>query len=385
MAFLSFSIPSRLLCALPLLLSPPLWAQDSEAQPRSSETEGPSEVQARATSDSAGPESGPRAAGPAEDPSQSPGITEPAAPPEPSAAPAWKVGLAHYSVGDHDQALATLRPRLLACEIEQSSCDTDERATLFASLAIVQAGGTGEHRAAVQSFRRALTYRDDLVLLPQYQTPAIVSAFKEAQSGKPAGESPAPERAGSVPLSDDNYDEEDEEEASIDDRGRGNLFLLTMGDVEYLQLEAGNRDLFGRSTARGALELSEGQTLLRGGGDVTAGVIPSDSSGFTFGVRLRGGGIWGDEATPYGSMEAVIGSVMGPRRDHTFFYLLGSFGASYFSKADMGAFSAGFRGGASFGRFSFAACFSTLANENLAGLGIGLQLGLGQLFDFNGS
>jgi hypothetical protein len=274
----------------------------------------------------------------------------------------WKRALTLYSLGESDEALQLLREEVQRCNHE-GSCTSQALATLYASVAIVQAGAQAQHSAAVVAFRKALSLDPALILLAEYQTAPVLAAFEEAKTGKVSAQTPTTQGPSPAPL------ESAAEDAAQTHKKRSFILLSFIAQTGKLGSSGSDSGVYDIGDRFGNL-----------GGTFTLAGMPGRTSGFTMGGRVRGGAYLSPAGTlwHYG-VSGVLGGTTGRRQDDRFSYFLGGIGFNEYPDLGASAVLLSFYGGGSIGGLLIGGNIEIPVGPQLWGFMFGLEVGVGTL------
>lgn len=286
--------------------------------------------------------------------------------------PVWKQALTHYSLGETDEALTLLSESVHDCAEREGACTDPELGTLYACVAIVQAGGKKAHGPAVIAFRKALSLDAGIVVLSEYRTAEVDAAFQEAKTGKSASSQSNQDPKGTSAAAEKTEEQLEEERKHESDLLKQRAFLLL---TAYGQM--GNVQTYTYATDDPNFEM---EGLGRVGGAVTLAGMPGETSGFTMGGRFRAGAYLTDNGGlgHYG-ISGLLGGTTGKRRDNQFAYFLGGIGMDHYPALDSTAVDLSFQGGASMGGLVLGGVADLVIGAEIAAFMLGLEIGFGPM------
>ncbi len=287
---------------------------------------------------------------------------------KPNPAAEWRPLMDRVQLGEVDVALTGFREMAAACGPSGAPvCSDEEQSIIYGCIGIILAT-EGEHNRGVQAFRKALVLNPNMQVIPEFQSTPVMAAYREAQGRPPSAASASASASSEDPQSAPS-DESDETEVSPrqDEGGKGRLMVLVTGQALY-----------------GSLSLYEGYRIgeaFKGTGGVVIAGMPGTTSGFTMGLRARGGAYSSAASGALGAMslQFALGGTIGPRKNNRFSYFLGQFGPEYFPALSGGSFLASFQGGTSIGGLALGGGIDVSAGTHGFYAGIGLELGYGML------
>lgn len=278
----------------------------------------------------------------------------------------WKRALTLYSLGEPEQALTLLREEVQLCA-QGGGCSTQVLATLYASVAIVQAGGMSQHSAAVVAFRKALALNPALIVLAEYRIAPVASAFEEAKAGKVSPSTATAPVTSPAPRGSAEQEERSDEAPSSKKRSFILLsFIAQTGKLGSSGSDAGVYDI--------------GDRFGNLGGTFTLAGMPGRTSGFTMGGRVRGGAYLSPAGTlwHYG-VSGVLGGTTGARENDHFSYFLGGIGFNEYPDLGASALLLSFYGGGSIGGLLIGGNIEVPVGPQLWGFMFGVEIGVGTL------